>query len=94
MGSHAAVAALGLDDDALVTAVLQNWRTAPVNERLRGMLGFLEKVTLTPSEVTPQDVVALHSAGVNDRAIEEALYRMEKGAYGICRDCGDPEFFL
>ena len=24
------------------------------------------------------------------QAIEEALYRMEKGVYGICRDCGDP----
>jgi DnaK suppressor protein len=24
------------------------------------------------------------------QAIEEALYRMEKGTYGICRDCGDP----
>jgi len=24
------------------------------------------------------------------QAIEEALYRMDKGAYGICRDCGDP----
>jgi DnaK suppressor protein len=24
------------------------------------------------------------------QAIEEALYRMEKGAYGVCRDCGDP----
>jgi RNA polymerase-binding transcription factor len=24
------------------------------------------------------------------QAIEEALYRMEKGIYGICRDCGDP----
>ena len=24
------------------------------------------------------------------QAIEEALFRMEKGAYGICRDCGDP----
>src|SRR5437773_624578 len=23
------------------------------------------------------------------QAIEEALYRMEKGTYGICRDCGD-----
>lgn len=23
-------------------------------------------------------------------AIEEALYRMEKGTYGICRDCGEP----
>ena len=24
------------------------------------------------------------------QAIEEALYRMDKGNYGICRDCGDP----
>jgi len=24
------------------------------------------------------------------QAIEEALFRMEKGNYGICRDCGDP----
>ena len=24
------------------------------------------------------------------QAIEEALYRLEKGVYGICRDCGDP----
>jgi RNA polymerase-binding transcription factor len=24
------------------------------------------------------------------QAIEEALYRMEKGSYAICRDCGDP----
>src|SRR6266542_180933 len=23
------------------------------------------------------------------QAIEEALYRMEKGTYGICRDCGE-----
>jgi DnaK suppressor protein len=23
------------------------------------------------------------------QAIEEALYRMERGAYGVCRDCGD-----
>jgi DnaK suppressor protein len=24
------------------------------------------------------------------QAIEEALFRMEKGIYGACRDCGDP----
>src|SRR5688572_4730381 len=24
------------------------------------------------------------------QAIEEALFRMEKGSYGICRDCGEP----
>ena len=24
------------------------------------------------------------------QSIEEALYRMEKGTYGTCRDCGEP----
>src|SRR4026208_933408 len=24
------------------------------------------------------------------QAIEEALFRIEKGIYGVCRDCGDP----
>ncbi len=24
------------------------------------------------------------------QAIEEALYRIEKGTYGTCRDCGEP----
>ena len=24
------------------------------------------------------------------QAIEEALFRLEKGTYGICRDCGEP----
>ena len=24
------------------------------------------------------------------QAIEEALWRMEQGTYGICQDCGDP----
>jgi len=24
------------------------------------------------------------------QAIEEALFRLEKGIYGVCRDCGDP----
>jgi DnaK suppressor protein len=24
------------------------------------------------------------------QAIEEALYRIEKGTFGVCRDCGEP----
>jgi DnaK suppressor protein len=28
------------------------------------------------------------------QAIEEALFRLEKGTYGICRDCGDPIAFV
>ena len=34
-------------------AVLADWRTAPVDERLRATLGFLEQVTLRPEETRP-----------------------------------------
>jgi uncharacterized peroxidase-related enzyme len=59
--------------DALVSAVLDDWRTAPVGEKLRATLGFLERLTLSPGEVTPADVAPLRAAGVSDRAIEDAI---------------------
>ena len=48
--------------------------TAPIDGRLRGTLGFLEKLTLTPEEVTPADAHAARAAGVSQRALEEAIY--------------------
>lgn len=38
------------------------------------MLGFLEKVTLTPDAVTPADAEAVRATGVSDQAIEDALH--------------------
>lgn len=38
------------------------------------MLAFLEKLTLDPSAVGPEDIAPMHAAGVSDRAIEEAIY--------------------
>ena len=61
-------------DPATVAAVLVDWRTAPIREPLRAMLGFLEKLTLTPDQVGPGDVAPLRAAGLSDRAIEEAIY--------------------
>jgi uncharacterized peroxidase-related enzyme len=59
--------------EELVEAVLADWRTAPVSSRVRAMFGFLEKVTLTPDEVTPEDADAVRAAGVSDEAIRDAL---------------------
>jgi alkylhydroperoxidase family enzyme len=63
-----------LADEKLVRAVLDDWRTAPIDARMHAMLGFLEKLTLTPEAVTPADVVPLRAAGLGDRAIEQAIY--------------------
>ena len=61
-------------DPDLVHAALADWRTAPIEERLRAMLGFLEKLTRTPEEVDPRDIAPLRAAGLSERAIREAIY--------------------
>jgi alkylhydroperoxidase family enzyme len=52
---------------------LQDWRSAPIDEKMRTTLRLLEKVTLTPFEVGPEDITPLRAAGVSDQAIEDAL---------------------
>jgi alkylhydroperoxidase family enzyme len=53
--------------------VLADWRTAPIEPGLRATLGLLEKVTLRPTRVAPDDIAAVRAAGVSDEAIEDAL---------------------
>jgi alkylhydroperoxidase family enzyme len=74
MNAHTAVAVLGMDDDELVAAVLKNWQTAPVNEKVRKTLGFLEKLTMSPNELSQEDIESMRFVGVSDKAIEEAIY--------------------
>lgn len=54
-------------------AVFANWRTAPISEPLRQMLGFLEKLIREPEAVSPADVKTLREAGLSDAAIEDAI---------------------
>ena len=54
--------------------VLDDWRTAPIAEPLRAMLGFLEKLTLEPAAVTAADVVPIRAAGLTDPAIADAIH--------------------
>ncbi|MGH7490992.1 MAG: carboxymuconolactone decarboxylase family protein [bacterium] len=57
-----------------MAAVLADWRTAPVTEKVRSTLGFLEKLTLSPAAVEPADIEGMRAAGLSDRAIHEAIY--------------------
>jgi alkylhydroperoxidase family enzyme len=60
-------------NDTIVQAVLDDYKTAPIDEKLRLTLAFLEKLTLRPAEVGPDDVAPLRAAGLPDVAIEEAI---------------------
>jgi alkylhydroperoxidase family enzyme len=72
IATHGALAAAYLGDDK-VRWVLDDYLTAPIGERLRATMVFLEKVTLLPADVGGDDVQRLHLAGVTDQAIREAL---------------------
>jgi alkylhydroperoxidase family enzyme len=54
-------------------AVYRDWRTAPVDEKLRAALGFVEKLTLRPDELTRADADAVRAAGVSDDALVDAI---------------------
>ncbi|HEY7357011.1 MAG TPA: hypothetical protein VH590_11115, partial [Ktedonobacterales bacterium] len=62
-----------MNDQALVQAILEDWRTAPVNEKLRATLAFVEKLTLQPDAVSAEDILLMRRAGVSDAGIEEAI---------------------
>jgi alkylhydroperoxidase family enzyme len=55
-------------------AVFRDWRTAPVDEQLRATLGFIEKLTLRPGELTWEDADAVRAAGVRDEALVDAIH--------------------
>ena len=52
----------------------RDWRTAPVTQELRATLGFLEKLTLHPADVTREDADAVRAAGVSEEAVIDAIH--------------------
>ena len=54
--------------------MLDDWYTAPIDQKLLATLGFLEKLTLTPGEIRRDDSAPMRMAGVSDQAIEDAIY--------------------
>lgn len=55
-------------------AVLDDWRSAPVEPKLRAALAFVEKLTLDPAAVGPTDVAPMRAQGISDGAIEDAIH--------------------
>lgn len=53
--------------------ILADYRTAPIGEPLRAMLGLLETFTLRPHELTPEAVRAVMAHGVDKAAINDAF---------------------
>ena len=54
--------------------VLEDYRTAPIDERLRAMLGLLETFTMRPDAIGPADIRAVLATGVTREMIRDAFY--------------------
>lgn len=71
--TYRASASEALADGKLVDQVLDDWRRAPIDDRQRATFAFLEKLTLSPEDVGPEDIVALGTAAVSYLAVEDAI---------------------
>lgn len=58
-----------LKDDDLLAAIEADWRNSGIDDRRKAMLGYCEKLTLRPQDMTIEDVEVLRSAGFSDRDI-------------------------
>jgi alkylhydroperoxidase family enzyme len=65
---------VALGNTALIDSILEDYKKADMDEKLRAALAFLEKVTLRPDQVTAADAAAVRAAGVSRQAATDALY--------------------
>jgi alkylhydroperoxidase family enzyme len=56
-------------DEALVEAIRTDYRTAPIAEADKVMLGYVEQVTRDATRIGPQHHQQLRAAGFDDRGI-------------------------
>lgn len=54
--------------------VLDDYRSAPIGEKLRAMIGLLETFTMRPDEIGVADVRAVMALGVTKEQIRDAFY--------------------
>jgi uncharacterized peroxidase-related enzyme len=56
-------------DQGLIDALRRDWRTAPIDDRDKTMLEYVERLTRDAPSITPADLDTLRSAGFDDQAI-------------------------
>jgi alkylhydroperoxidase family enzyme len=57
----------------LVDAVLDDYRTAPIDERLRALFGFIEKMNAQSNLIRRDDIDRLKAAGWSEEAVYDAV---------------------
>lgn len=73
LGSHTRAASLLLGTKA-DPSVFDNWHSLALEPQLRAALSFIEKLTLQPEAVNPDDIAPLRKAGVSEAGIINIVY--------------------
>jgi alkylhydroperoxidase family enzyme len=62
-----------LENLPLVTAVLQDYRTAPISDQEKALFAFIEKVNRESSRLRKEDVEEVKAAGWSEEALYDAI---------------------
>ncbi|MBI1330952.1 MAG: peroxidase-related enzyme [Alphaproteobacteria bacterium] len=65
-------AAFGIEEDTL-QAMLENVQTAPVDQKLKPVLQYVQKLTRLPARLASADAEAVYAAGWNSQALHDAI---------------------
>lgn len=72
-GAHALAARVYGIDEALFEALLEDVETAPIEDRLKPILAYVNKLTRTPARVTSIDAKCVYDAGWTEAALFDAI---------------------
>ena len=72
-GSHKAVAEQFGIKPQVIEKLVEDVSSAPINEALKPVFLYLQKLTLTPSKLTGSDVEKVKLAGWSEEALHEAI---------------------
>ena len=73
LGDHIEVAKNEMEE-SLIRSIMDDLDHAPVDDKMKAILKFLQKLTTSPSQMSKYDIDPLRSAGISDEAIEEAIH--------------------
>jgi alkylhydroperoxidase family enzyme len=62
-----------LGNRSLVDAVLEDYRTAPIDDREKALFGFIEKMNEQSNQIRRADIDSLKQAGWTEEAIYDAV---------------------
>jgi uncharacterized peroxidase-related enzyme len=60
-------------DPAVIDALLHDIESAPVSDRLKPLLAYVRKLTLSPARMTEADAAAVYAAGWSEEALFDAI---------------------